>query len=354
MKHNIIVSIGLLAGAFILSQPNAIAQDEIPNLKTPSSWKQYLDSVVESGDIGTWSAAGVTKELWVGIPAGIRYINRSTIDISNDGKKLLIGHEMVTEDEKILSIGSGFVGWDPVAKRIYSFLSGYDGGKPYWGPRELVGFSSEGEVWKYTETSRGDTYETLMVYKRISKNSRENIVKRTDGTGDIQQAKVNRVIGTPGNKGTATRKDYVRYTKATQGMWKGEVQSVIGDSSLGRTGDSYTAYWSSTKKSSNYSISSFNGGKKSNDSITFYDANLRKIVSISSSNDGTVTRSYLVPKGDNWYRETIHTKANGQVSELNSDVKIDVKKGVITILIRGKVGDSSLKNQKNVWYRQHK
>jgi hypothetical protein len=95
----------------------------------------------------------------------------------------------------MLSIGSGFVGWDPAAKRIYSFYSGYDGGKPFWGPRELVGFSSKGEIWKYTETSRGDTYETRMVYKRTSKNSRENIVKRTDGTGDIQQAKLNKVIG---------------------------------------------------------------------------------------------------------------------------------------------------------------
>ncbi len=230
-----------------------IAQDEIPNLKKPSSWEQYLNSVVEYGDLGTWRAGGVTKDLWVGIPAGIRYVSNDTRDISHDRKKLLIAHEMIAENGKMLSIGSGFVGWDPIEKRIYSFYSGYDGGKPFWGPRELVGFSSEGEVWKYTETSRGDTYETLIVYKRTSNNSRVDIVKRTDGTGDTQQTKLNRVIGTTGDKGTATRKDYVRYTKATQGMWKGEVQSVIGDSSLGRTGDSYTAYWSSTKKSSSYS-----------------------------------------------------------------------------------------------------
>lgn len=344
----------LLICLFTFVNKAIIAQDEIPNLKKPSSWEQYLDSVVQSGDLGTWKAGGVTKDLWVGIPAGIRYVSSDTRDISHDRKKLLIAHEMIAEDGKMLSIGSGFVGWDPVEKRIYSFYSGYDGGKPFWGPRELVGYSSEGEVWKYTETSRGDTYETLMVYKRAGKNSRENIVKRSDGSGDIQQTKLNRVIGATGDKGTATRKDYIRYTKATQGMWKGEVQSVIGDSSLGRTGDSYTAYWSSSNKSSSYSISTFNGGKKSNEGITLYDANLRKIVSISSSNDGTVTRSYLVPKGDNWYRETIHTKANGQVSKLNSDLEIDAKKGVITILIRGKVGNRSLKNQKNVWYRQHK
>ena len=195
MKHNIITSIGLLAGAFILAQSNAIAQDEIPNLKKPSSWNQYLNSVVESGDLGTWRASGVTKDLWVGIPAGIRYVSNDTTDISHDKKKLLIAHEIISEDGKMLSIGSGFVGWDPAAKRIYSFYSGYDGGKPFWGPRELVGFSSKGEIWKYTETSRGDTYETRMVYKRTSKNSRENIVKRTDGTGDIQQAKLNKVIG---------------------------------------------------------------------------------------------------------------------------------------------------------------
>ena len=157
-----------------------------------------------------------------------------------------------------------------------------------------------------------------------------------------------------GDTKPATRADYIRYTKGMQGMWKGEVKSVIGDSSLGRAGDAYTAYWSSNRRSSNYAITSFNGGEKSHNGLTFFDANLKKIVSISTSNDGTVTRSYLVPKGDSWFRKTIHTKANGQVSELNSDVKINVKKGIITILIRGKVGSNSLKNQKNIWYRQHK
>ena len=171
-----------------------IAQDEIPNLKKPSSWKQYLDSVVESGDLGTWRYSGVTKDLWAGIPAGIRYVGNDTIDISHDKKKLLIAGEMIAEDGKMLSIGSGFVGWDPVAKRIYSFFSGYDGGKPFWGPRELVGFSSKGEVWKYTETSRGDTYETRIVYKRTSKNSRTNIIKKTDGTGEVFEVNLRKVI----------------------------------------------------------------------------------------------------------------------------------------------------------------
>jgi hypothetical protein len=331
-----------------------IAQDEIPNLKKPSSWEQYLNSVVESGDLGTWRAGGVTKDLWVGIPAGIRYVSNDTRDISHDRKKLLIAHEMIAENGKMLSIGSGFVGWDPIEKRIYSFYSGYDGGKPFWGPRELVGFSSEGEVWKYTETSRGDTYETLIVYKRTSNNSRVDIVKRTDGTGDIQQTKLIKIIDEKGDTRPATREDFIRYTKAVQGMWKGEVLSVIGDSSLGRTGDSYTAYWNSYVKSPSCSTSNFNGGEKSHDGLTIYDANLKKIMSISSGNDGTVTRSYYVPKGDNWYRETVHTKADGQISKLKSDIKIDVKKGVMTILISGKVGSSSLKNQKNVWYRQHK
>ena len=146
----------------------------------------------------------------------------------------------------------------------------------------------------------------------------------------------------------------MKYTKAVQGMWKGEVLSVIGDSSLGRTGDSYTADWNSYVKSPSCSTSSFNGGEKSHDGLTIYDANLKRIMSISSGNDGTVTRSYFVPKGDNWYRETVHTKADGHISKLRSDIKIDVKKGVMTILISGKVGSSSLKNQKNVWYRQHK
>jgi len=335
-----------------------IAQDNTPNLKLPNSWAEYLDSVIKSGDVGTWSAAGITKDLWAGIPAGIRYVNNETVDISDDRKKILLSHEMVTEDGKMLSIGSGFVGWDPASKSVQSFYSGYDGGKPFWGPRELVGFSSAGEVWKYTETSRGETYETRIVSKRVSKKSRINITKRADGSGEALELKLAKVIGEKtidnDEKRDATREDFIRYTKSIQGMWKGEVLSVIGDSTLGRTGDSYTAYWNSFRKTSGYSTSSFNGGKKSHDGLVFYDANLKKILSISSSNDGTVTRSYLVPKGKNWYRETVYTKADGQVSELNSDITIDVKKGVMTILIRGKVGDSSLKNQKNVWIRQHK
>ncbi len=38
-----------------------------------------MDSVIKSGDVGTWSAAGITKDLWVGIPAGIRYVNNETV-----------------------------------------------------------------------------------------------------------------------------------------------------------------------------------------------------------------------------------------------------------------------------------
>ena len=178
----------------------SLLNDEIPNLKTPSSWEQYLDSVVESGDIGTWRATGVTKDLWVGIPAGLRFVSNETTDISHDKKKLLIAHEMITEDGKMLSIGSGFIGWDPVAKRIYSFYSGYDGGKPFWGPRELVGFNSRGEVWKYTETSRGETYETQLTSKRISKNSRTNITKKTDGTGEALEVSLIKVVSANNNK----------------------------------------------------------------------------------------------------------------------------------------------------------
>jgi len=172
-----------------------IAKDEISNLKLPETWAEYLDTVIKSGDLGTWSAAGITKDLWVGIPAGIRYVNNETIDISDDRKKILLSHEMVTEDGKMLSVGSGFVAWDSTSKRVQSFYSGYDGGKPFWGPRELVGFNSNGEVWKYTETSRGETYETRIVSKRVSKKSRINITKRADGTGEASELKLARVIG---------------------------------------------------------------------------------------------------------------------------------------------------------------
>ena len=57
-----------------------------------------------------------------------------------------------------------------------------------------MGFSSKGEVWKYTETSRGDTYETQIVSKRTSKTSRTNIIKKTDGTGEVIEVNLRKVI----------------------------------------------------------------------------------------------------------------------------------------------------------------
>ena len=37
----------------------------------PSSWKQYVNHVVDGGDLGTWVSKGKTEGIYEGIPAGL-------------------------------------------------------------------------------------------------------------------------------------------------------------------------------------------------------------------------------------------------------------------------------------------
>ena len=136
------------------------AQDGLGALRQPSSWADYVETVQAGGTLGEWQASGVTTDVWDGIPAGKHYTISVSSMLSEDGEKLITMHEMKTRDGLILSTGSGFITWDDSRGRIFSSQSGFDGGKLFSGPRELIGMNEKGTVWEYIETINGATYKT--------------------------------------------------------------------------------------------------------------------------------------------------------------------------------------------------
>ena len=160
----------------------ADAQDSLGELRQPSSWADYVDIVKAGGTLGEWQTSGVTSDVWDGIPAGKHYTNSSSNMLSEDGTKLIIMHEMKTRDGLILSTGSGFVTWDESRGRIFSSVSGFDGGKLFSGPRELIGINEKGTVWEYVETINGSTYKTSEVRRFGNGNTWSNThLREVDG-----------------------------------------------------------------------------------------------------------------------------------------------------------------------------
>jgi hypothetical protein len=152
----------------------------------------------------------------------------------------------------------------------------------------------------------------------------------------------------------ASKEDFIRFMKSSQGMWRAEVLSVIGDRSLGNKKDKTTYYWHSVFQNSSCMTSLGSGGVSSTRGVTFYDPIAKAVIRTAVSSDGTISRSTHMPKGDHWYRETKISKPDGTSVKLNSDVIHNDEEGITTIIIRGDGGKGSVKEQKNVWYRQHK
>ncbi len=152
----------------------------------------------------------------------------------------------------------------------------------------------------------------------------------------------------------ATKEDFNRFAKQEQGMWRAEVLSVIGDNSLGNKQGKTTYYWHTIFQNEVCMTSRGSGGNNTITGITFYNPVEKSIITTGVSSDGTITRSTHVPKGENWYRETVITRPDGSIVRLNSDVIHNDEKGITTIIIRGDGGKNSVIEQKNIWYRQHK
>ena len=161
---------------------------EKSNLKLSKSWKEYVSMKRKQKAFGIWSYTGKTTDIWEGIPAGLEYTHTGTTQMSADGSKILVSHVMETSDGTILSTGSGMETWDAKRKKIFSSHAGFDGGKLYNGPSELIGISETGEKWKYTETIGGKTYEVITTrkYEGPNKMTQTNArVKNPDNSSTI-------------------------------------------------------------------------------------------------------------------------------------------------------------------------
>ena len=182
MKNAVYV-LALLLSVSILNADHHKKDDS--NLKLPTSWKEYLSLKKKQKAFGVWSYKGRTSSMWECIPEGIEYSHIRTTQMSADGSKILSSHVMKTKDGAILSTGSGMETWDAKRKKIFSSHSGYDGGKLYTGPSELIGIGESAEKWKYTETISGETYEVLQTRETEapSKRSETNVrVKDPDSS----------------------------------------------------------------------------------------------------------------------------------------------------------------------------
>jgi hypothetical protein len=161
---------------------------EKSNLKLPTSWKEYLSMKRKQKAFGVWSYTGKTTDIWEGIPEGLEYSHTHTTQMSADGSKILNSHVMKTNNGTILSTGSGMETWDAKRKKIFSSNSGFDGGKLYTGPSELIGINESAEKWKYTETISGKTYEVITTRKSEDPNKRSQTnvrVKDPDNASTI-------------------------------------------------------------------------------------------------------------------------------------------------------------------------
>jgi len=94
MKHNIIISIGLLSGAFILSQPKAIAQDQITKeLLTRESGVWFAESTNTEGEkMNHYSWYGYVDELELG--RGVHF------NVNAETKKLISSLHVYTTVNK--------------------------------------------------------------------------------------------------------------------------------------------------------------------------------------------------------------------------------------------------------------
>jgi hypothetical protein len=175
MKNSVYI-LALLMSVSILNADHHKKTDS--NLKLPASWKEYLSLKKKQKAFGIWSYTGRTSSMWEGIPEGIEYSHTRTTQMSADGSKILSSHVMKTKDGAILSTGSGMETWDAKRNKIFSSHSGYDGGKLYTGPSELIGIGESAEKWKYTETSSGKTYEVIVIRETKAPNKRSHTFMR--------------------------------------------------------------------------------------------------------------------------------------------------------------------------------
>ena len=152
----------------------------------PSSWKQYVDHVVDGGDLGTWVSKGKTEGIFEGVPAGLDFIMAEECRLGDDGNTILNSHIWRTTDGRVLSTGTGVEYWDTTSGTLKSSYSGFVTDKPFTGNSTLLGinFFTGVERWQYVELSSGKTTEYLVEHQRTGTNERTSIYRKADGSGE--------------------------------------------------------------------------------------------------------------------------------------------------------------------------
>ena len=170
MHRKFLQSITACAIAFMgMIMPNTASAQ---TLTMPKSMNEFVNWHLDHGVTGTWVNAGVTKDMWVGIPAGLPYTSTNTMVYSPEAETLYNSQQMVTDDGRIMSTGVGLMYWDDELKAPMACSSGFDMGKPYTGTSVLKGMDGDTIHWEYTEKSQGKTTTYTNVMKYTGPNTR--------------------------------------------------------------------------------------------------------------------------------------------------------------------------------------
>ena len=114
------------AGSFALS--GYAETNVVEKASTPDSMNEFINWHLDRGACGTWSDVGVTEDMWVGIPAGLKVTNTQHTRYDVATQQLFNSHHMATEDGKVISTGSNVMTWDADRKAVISAGSGFDMG----------------------------------------------------------------------------------------------------------------------------------------------------------------------------------------------------------------------------------
>ena len=145
-------------------------------------WAKFVDHAQRIGSFGEWTLDAVTKNMWVGIPAGIKYTATEESRLSEDGTRVIGSYIWKTEDGRVISIGSGVTFFDTKRRKIVRRGSGFDMGEPYDGLHVLQEMG-DSMVWLYTENSQGKTTRYRTIERMVDRNHVEWSTRRADGTG---------------------------------------------------------------------------------------------------------------------------------------------------------------------------
>ena len=148
-----------------------------------SIWDDYVHNYEASGMFGRWISEDVTEDMWVGIPAGLKYTQVSENMLSPDGTRIIDSYIMSTEEGHVISAGASITYYDTNLNKILKSTSGFDMGKPYNGTSVLLSRDENSESWEYTEHSQGQTTTYAGTTRMINNDTMENSVRRKDGTG---------------------------------------------------------------------------------------------------------------------------------------------------------------------------